>query len=199
MLRVQQICSWAAFVIITSDQDAPRCSSTVEKMNMLWFPHTVEYPTPCRCIIYHDVQHCGRISKVMHKEARLRREHRVWFHLHEWQERAKLLGAIRSWEGTSSWGGDGGWKGTLGDFGRMGKLYFSIWVLVAWICSVCENVEHFFFFYAEHFWRVLFPHLWQPLVAPAFPGLWPHHSLLVCIWPSALPMCVSPKDTCHCI
>lgn len=81
---------WAAFVIITSDQIAPRCSSTVEKMNMLWFPHTMEYPIQCRGIIYHDVQHCGQISKLMHTEARLGREHRVWAHLYKWQEQAKL-------------------------------------------------------------------------------------------------------------
>ena len=122
---------WAAFVIITSDQVAPRCSSTVEKMNMLWFPHTMEYSTQCRGIIYHDVQHCGRISKLMHTEARLGREHRVWAHLYKWQEQAKLRSAFRSREGTSSWGGDGGWKGTPGDLGGLGKFYFSIWVLIA--------------------------------------------------------------------
>ena len=153
-------------------------------MNMLWFPHTMEYPTQCRGIIYHDMQHCGWISEVMHKEARLGREHRVWARLYEWQEQAKLRGAFRSWEGTSSWGGDGGWKGTPGDVGGLGKFYFSIWVLVAWICSVCGNVEHL--------WCVLFPRLLQPLVAPAFPGLWPHHFILcLSLYSLLLSLCVS--------
>ena len=49
----------AAFIIVTPDQTAPRCPSTVEKINMLWFPHMIEYCTQCGCIIYHDMQHCG--------------------------------------------------------------------------------------------------------------------------------------------
>lgn len=96
----------------------------------------------------------------------------------------KTTHAFRSQEGTSSWGGDGGWKGTPGDFGGLGKFYFSIWVLVAWICSVCGNVEHL--------WCVLFPRLLQPLVAPAFPGLWPHHFILcLSLYSLLLSLCVS--------
>lgn len=61
-------------------------------------------------------------------------------HLQKVQAHAKLISDVWSQDGGYSLWERGGWKRVQGTFpGVLEKVFLLLWLLVTWVCSVCEN------------------------------------------------------------
>lgn len=84
-----------------------------------------------------DESHHHNVEEKPHKK---RRPHTIWFHLYKIQKQVKVSIVVDSGHWVPLFREGGCWdERQEEDFGVQVMIYFLIWELIIWLCSLCET------------------------------------------------------------